>query len=223
MSSDQQISVASIGRLPLYLRVLTELTEKGVLTVSSEALAEAAGVQSALLRRDLSQFGSYGTRGVGYNVDQLRRAILRIIGGTRTRRVVIIGAGNLGQALVRHTGFADHSFEVVALIDIAPDLVGATINGVQVSHQDRMVEVIGETAAELAVIATPASAAQEVADTVIHAGITSILNMAPIALHVPEDVAVRNVDFAQELQILSYHQARRAEASPTPRSVPEHA
>lgn len=209
MSTTEQISGASIGRLPLYLRELTELSDKGVATVSSEALAEASGVQSALLRRDLSQFGSYGTRGVGYNVQQLRRAILRIIGGTRVRRVIIIGAGNLGQALVRHAGFADLNFEVVGLVDVAPDLVGAEVNGVMVTHQDHMVETIRSTGAELAVIATPASAAQEVVDLALEAGITSILNMAPVALHVPADVAVRNVDFAQELQILSYHQARR--------------
>lgn len=207
--SSNDVSVASIGRLPLYLRVLTDLSERGVPTVSSETLAEEAGVQSALLRRDLSQFGSYGVRGVGYNVTMLQEAIQEIVGGTRTWRVVIVGAGNLGQALVRHQGLAEHHFQVVALVDIMPELVGTTIDGIPVSHERDLIDVVRRTRAELAVIATPASAAQDVAEKLLQADITSILNMAPTTLHVPEHVAVRSVDFAKELQILSYHQARR--------------
>lgn len=207
--SSSEASVASIGRLPLYLRVLTALGEQGVPTVSSEALAEAAGVQPALVRRDLSQFGSYGTRGVGYHVPLLTDEIQRIVGGTHVRRVVLVGVGRLGQALMGHAGLGDHRFEVVALVDIADDVVGTEVNGVRVDHQDDLARVIQNSGAELAIIATPASAAQEVTDALLAAGVTSILNMAPTTVHVPAGVTVRSVDFAQELQILSYHHVRR--------------
>ena len=212
MSAEEgQISAATIGRLPIYLRALAELAADGVTTVNSEALATATGVQSALVRRDLSQFGSYGIRGVGYVVESLQSEIQDIVGGRRTWRVLLVGAGNLGQALARHTGLAALGFEIVAIIDVAPELIGTTIAGVQVHDQRDLAAVIETSGAELAVIATPAVAAQGVAEEVVAAGIGSILNMAPTTLHLDEDVAVRSVDFAQELQILAYHQAHRAD------------
>lgn len=210
MSDPTTISEASIGRLPLYLRALAEMLDQGVMTVSSEALAAATGVQSSLVRRDLAQFGSYGTRGVGYSVTTLQEEIQRIVGATRTWKVALVGAGNLGQALVRHFGArSSTSFDVVAIIDISPDLVGSSIQGTTVTHQRDLAETIRGTGAELAIIATPASAAQDVADALIGAGVMSLLNMAPTTLRVTDDVNVRSMDFTQELQILSYHEARR--------------
>ena len=226
MSDTSAISEASIGRLPLYLRALAEMLDSGTTTVSSEALAAATGVQSSLVRRDLAQFGSYGTRGVGYGVSSLQEEIQRIVGATRTWRVAVVGAGNLGQALVRHFGLTPKSFKVVAVIDIAPDVVGTTINGTPVTHQRDLAGTVARSGVELAIISTPATAAQEVADSLIEAGVMSLLNMAPTTLHVPDGVNVRSVDFTQELQILSFHEARRAasgahrreEAGPTGRS-----
>lgn len=209
MSESSTISEASIGRLPLYLRVLAEMLGQGIATASSETLAAATGVQSSLVRRDLAQFGSYGTRGVGYSVTSLQDELQRIVGATRTWRVVLVGAGNLGQALVRHSGLSAETFTVVAIADISPDLVGTQINGITVTHQHDLAATVAATGAELAIIATPAIAAQEVADALIDAGVMSVLNMAPTTLHVPPGVNVRSVDFTQELQILSYHEARR--------------
>lgn len=209
MNDSSIISEASIGRLPLYLRALAEMLDQGVATTSSETLATATGVQSSLVRRDLAQFGSYGTRGVGYRVLSLQEELQRIVGTTRTWRVAVVGAGNLGQALVRHFGLSAATFNVVAILDIAPALVGSQINGTTVTHQDELAAVVADAGVELAIIATPAIAAQEVADALIAAGVMSLLNMAPTTLHVPDDVNVRSVDFTTELQILSYHEARR--------------
>ena len=209
MSDASTISEASIGRLPLYLRALSEMLEQGIMTASSETLATATGVQSSLVRRDLAQFGSYGTRGVGYSVTSLQDELQRIVGGTRTWRVAVIGAGNLGQALVRHFSLSAEYFTVVAIVDISAEVVGTQINGTTITHQSDLLETVTQAGVELAIIATPASAAQEVADSLIAAGVISLLNMAPTTLRVPEDVTVRSVDFTQELQILSYHEARR--------------
>ena len=209
MSDTSTISEASIGRLPLYLRALAEMLDQGITTASSETLAAATGVQSSLVRRDLAQFGSYGTRGVGYSVTSLQDELQRIVGATRTWRVAVVGAGNLGQALVRHSGMSAETFNVVAVLDISPELVGTQINGTTVTHQRDLAATVAQAVVELAIIATPASAAQEVADALIAAGVMSLLNMAPTTLHVPDEVNVRSVDFTQELQILSYHEARR--------------
>lgn len=219
MSDTSAISEASIGRLPLYLRALAEMLDSGTTTVSSEALAAATGVQSSLVRRDLAQFGSYGTRGVGYSVSTLQEEIQHIVGATRTWRVAVVGAGNLGQALVRHFGIAAQTFTVVAIVDIAPEVVGTTINGTTVTHQKDLASTVADAGVELAIIATPASAAQEVADALIEAGVMSLLNMAPTTLRVPDDVNVRSVDFTQELQILSYHEARRGASNAQRRDI----
>lgn len=209
MSDTSTISEASIGRLPLYLRALAEMLDQGITTASSETLAAATGVQSSLVRRDLAQFGSYGTRGVGYSVTSLQDELSRIVGATRTWRVAVVGAGNLGQALVRHSGLSAETFTVVAVVDVSDEVVGTEINGITVTHQRDLTATVAEAGVELAIIATPAAAAQDVADALIAAGVMSLLNMAPTTLHVPEGVNVRSVDFTQELQILSYHEARR--------------
>jgi redox-sensing transcriptional repressor len=199
---------ATIARLPVYLRALNQLAEARISTVRSEALAEAAGVNPAQLRKDLSYLGSYGRRGVGYDVGYLRLQIGRQVGSAHDWPVIIVGLGNLGTALANYSGFYSRGFQVVGLIDPAPDLVGKRIHGLAIRDLSELEEVVASTGAAIAVIATPADAAQAVADRLVDLGVTSILNFAPTVLVVPDGVNVRKVDLGQELQILAYHEQR---------------
>jgi redox-sensing transcriptional repressor len=201
---------ATVARLPEYLRALHAFAEAGHETVSSEALAAAAGVNSAKLRKDLSHLGSYGTRGVGYDVAVLVDQIQSVLGLTERRAVALVGVGNLGHALARYAGFASRGFRFAALLDADPTRVGERINGLAVHHIDELDAVVREHRINIAVIATPVHAAQEVADRLVAAGVTSILNFAPCVLAVPDGVDVRKVDLAVELQILSFHERRKA-------------
>ncbi|HEU5034909.1 MAG TPA: redox-sensing transcriptional repressor Rex [Mycobacteriales bacterium] len=209
-SSRTGIPDATVARLPVYLRVLTALAENKVLTVSSEALASAAGVGSAKLRKDLSHLGSYGTRGVGYDVEYLVYQISRALGLTQHYPVAIIGVGNLGHALANYAGFATRGFQIAALIDADPKRSGEVIAGLEVRHLDELEALVKEHEISIGVIATPASAAQEVCDRLVACGVTSVLNFAPIVLAVPEGVDVRKVDLSIELQILAFHEQRKA-------------
>lgn len=200
---------ATVARLPLYLRALTTLAERGVSTVSSDQLAEAAGVTSAKLRKDLSYLGSYGTRGVGYGVDFLRHQISREIGLTQDWAVVLVGIGHLGHALANYTGFASRGFRIAALVDTDPAQIGQEVAGLTVQPADQLEVLIKRHRIAIGVIATPARAAQGVCDRLVAAGITSILNFAPTVLQVPEGVDVRKVDMSIELQILAYHEQRK--------------
>jgi redox-sensing transcriptional repressor len=209
----QGIPDATVARLPIYLRALHGLDEAGVATVSSEALADASGVNSAKVRKDLSHLGSYGTRGVGYDVEYLVYQISRELGLTQHWRVAIVGIGNLGHALANYGGFASRGFEVVALVDAAPENVGEEVHGIQVSHIDDLPAIVAERRVNIGVIATPAKVAQEVCDRLVEAGVTSILNFAPSVLSVPAEVQLRKVDLSTELQILAFHEQRKALAA----------
>ncbi|MCU1672059.1 MAG: CoA-binding domain protein [Frankiales bacterium] len=206
----RRIPEASVARLPLYLRALSSLAEAGRTTVSSEALAAAAGVNSAKVRKDLSHLGSYGTRGVGYEVDELVQHISSALGLTRRRSVVLVGVGNLGHALAGYGGFASRGFWIAGLLDADRSRVGETIAGVVVRHMDDLDEVVRAGDVSIGVIATPARAAQEVCDRLVAAGVTSILNFAPAVLQVPDGVDLRKVDLSIELQILSFHEQRKS-------------
>lgn len=210
---EKGIPRATVARLPVYLRALNQLDGQ-VATVSSGELAEAAGVHSALLRKDLSQLGSYGTPGVGYDVDNLRLQLGRAVGSANEWPVVIVGLGNLGTALANYSGFHSRGFRVVALVDPHPDLIGRRIHGLAIVDLAELERVVAQTGAAIAVIATPADAAQAVADRLVDLGVTSILNFAATVLVVPEWVTVRKVDLGQELQILAYHEQRRTEVAP---------
>ncbi|WP_240044610.1 redox-sensing transcriptional repressor Rex [Nocardioides albidus] len=210
------IPEATVARLPVYLRALTALADSGIRTCSSEDLATAAGVNSAKLRKDLSYLGSYGTRGVGYDVDYLRYQIAREIGVTQDWPVVIVGIGNLGHALANYSGFRSRGFRIVALLDADPDLVGRSVAGVVVRPFDDLEEIVREHDVAIGVIATPALAAQDVADRMVAIGITSILNFAPAVVAVPDGVDVRKVDLSIELQILAYHEQRKANGAVEP-------
>ncbi|MCM3925751.1 redox-sensing transcriptional repressor Rex [Frankia sp. AiPs1] len=205
---------ATVARLPLYLRVLSTLAEGGVHTVSSDTLAAAAGVTPAKVRKDLSHLGSYGTRGVGYEVDVLLDCIAAKLGLTEDRSVVLVGVGNLGHALAGYGGFHARGFRIVALVDADPDRVGERVGAVIVRPVDELERVIADCAVTIGVICTPAAAAQQVCDRLVAAGVTSILNFAPTVLSVPEGVDVRKVDLAVELQILSFHEARKRPSPP---------
>jgi redox-sensing transcriptional repressor len=215
VSAFPDLPEATIARLPEYLRALHNL-EDGSDTISSEALAAAAGVNSAKLRKDLSHLGSYGTRGVGYDVALLIEQIEYVLGLNQRRAVCLVGVGNLGHALAGYAGFASRGFRIVALFDADPAKVGERINGLTVRHIDELARAAVEESIAIGVIATPASAAQSVADELVAAGVTSILNFAPCVLSVPSNVDVRKVDLAIELQILSFHEHRKASLTALP-------
>ncbi len=207
--AERAIPEATVARLPIYLRALTALADRNVITASSESLAGAAGVNSAKLRKDLSYLGTYGTRGVGYDVNYLRYQIAREIGLTQDWSVVIIGIGNLGHALANYSGFASRGFQVAALVDSDQDRVGERVGELAICSLDSLDQVVREGSVSIGVIATPAGAAQDVCDRLVAAGVSSILNFAPAVLSVPDHVDVRKVDLSIELQILAYHEQRK--------------
>jgi redox-sensing transcriptional repressor len=212
--SERDIPDATIARLPIYLRALSALSDRSVTTVSSEELAGAAGVNSAKLRKDLSYLGTYGTRGVGYDVDYLRYHIAREIGLTQDWAVVIVGIGNLGHALAKYSGFASRGFRIVALLDSDPARVGERVGNLKISALDDLDDIVAKCAVAIGVIATPAAAAQEVCDRLVACGVSSVLNFAPALLTVPDHVDVRKVDLSIELQILAYHEQRKNGRAP---------
>jgi redox-sensing transcriptional repressor len=207
---DRAIPEATVGRLPVYLRALVEMAENGAATISSGDLAEAAGVNSAKVRKDLSYLGSYGTRGVGYDVAYLIHQVRRELGLTQHWPVLIAGAGNLGHALSDYKGFAQRGFRIVALVDNMEEKVGEHVGEITIEHIDRLPEIVRREDVAIGVICTPAGAAQEVADRMVAAGIRSILNFAPAVISVPDHVSVRKVDLSIELQILAYYEQRKA-------------
>lgn len=198
---------ATVGRLPLYLQTLTSLHDRGMTSISSEELASLAGVRSAQLRKDLSHLGSYGVRGVGYDIELLSAQIAQELGLTQEWPVVIVGMGNLGRALASYGGFSGRGFRIVALVDDDPQVVGTAVEGLTVMTLDDLA-TSGPTAA-IAVITVPGEAAQTVAEQLVRMGVRSILNFAPGHLNVPDGVDVRGVDLSTELQILAFHEQRR--------------
>ncbi len=212
MSPDRnrrRIPDATVSRLPVYLRILGEQRDLGIDSISSDRLAELAGVNAAKVRKDLSYLGSYGTRGVGYEVAYLIFQIQRELGLTHDWPVVIVGAGNLGQALAGYGGFNERGFPVAAIVDVDTSKIGAVLNGVRVRSVDDLRQIVTSKRISIGVVATPSIAAQDAADRLVAAGVTSILNFAPVVLSVPAGIEVRKVDLAVELQILSYYEQRR--------------
>ncbi len=212
-NGDSRVPDATVARLATYLRVLSTLADRSVSTVSSDELAAFAGVNSAKLRKDLSYLGSYGIRGVGYDVATLTEEISRTLGLTVHRSVALIGVGNLGQALAGYAGFATRGFRIAALLDADPARIGARIRGLTVGDVADLDRIVAEHGITIAVLAVPATVAQEVCDRLVAAGVTSILNFAPVVLSVPAHVNLRKVDLAAELQILSFHETRKAAAA----------
>lgn len=205
----REVPSATVARLPVYLRVLRGLVERGVTTVSSAELALASGVGSAKLRKDLSWLGSYGTRGVGYEVDHLRHVIARELGTSEGWHVAIVGVGSLGRALANHSGFAARGTEVVGLFDADPDVVGTRVGGLVVRPVDHLEVGLDDLRVRIGVLAVPAAPAQGLCDRMVAAGVTSVLSFAPTELVVPDGVDLRSVDLSVELQILAYHEQRK--------------
>lgn len=216
---NRAIPEATVSRLPVYLRALLDLAESRPETkVSSEELARLAGVNAAKVRKDLSYLGSYGTRGVGYDIEYLLYQITRELGLTQDWPAALVGAGNLGRALASYKGFSERGFRIAALFDIDERVVGEEIAGITVRHVDDLKEVVTEDGICIGIITTPPVAAQEVAERLVDAGVRSILNFAPAVVNVPPDVNVRKVDLSIELQILSFH-LQRTQAIATAREA----
>ena len=194
-----------MARLPGYLRALTALARDGIGSVSSEELATAAGVSSAMLRKDLSHLGSYGVRGVGYDVERLASEITSALGLTQDWPVAIVGMGNLGRALAAYRGFAERGFRVIALLDGDPRVVGEPVAGQVVRPMADIPGLVADDGLAIGVIATPSDGAQEACDRLVACGVHSVLNFAPAVLAVPDGVVVRTVDLSTELQILAFH------------------
>lgn len=201
------ISDLTVARLSVYLRCVERLLDEGQLaTVSSHELARRFNLNSAQIRKDLAYFGEFGVRGVGYNVRELRQYIVEILGLNRERRLVIVGAGNLGTALCHYSGFSGGSFLVVGVLDSDPNRIGdPTPSGLLVEDASRIVEIVRQRGVEIGVITTPASAAQAVCDQMIEAGLRTVLNFAPVRVKAPADVHVKTVDLKVHLEELSFH------------------
>jgi redox-sensing transcriptional repressor len=199
------ISELTISRLSIYLRCVEELLDAGVETVSSQQLAKRFNLNSAQIRKDLAYFGEFGVRGVGYNVSQLRQYVVEILGLDRERRLVIVGAGNLGSALCHYSGFSGGNFLVVGMLDSDPSRIGdATPAGLLVEDAARLPEIVAQRQVEVGIITTPAGSAQAVCDRMVDAGLRAILNFAPIRLRAPESVLVKSVDLKVHLEELSF-------------------
>ena len=193
----------------MYLRLLGEVTAQGVTHISSDQLAELAAVNAAKVRKDLSYLGSYGVRGVGYEVAFLAYQIQRELGVNHEWPIVIVGAGNLGQALANYGGFVERGFGLVGVFDTDPSKIGTQVGGICVQHLDELSEVVQTRGVSIGVLATPAATAQEAVNRLVRAGVGSILNCVPIVLSVPRGVHISKVDLAGELQILSYYEQQK--------------
>jgi redox-sensing transcriptional repressor len=200
----RKIAESTVRRLSLYLRFLEEFEEQGIETVSSEALAARGGTTSAQVRKDLSFFGSFGKRGLGYTVGELVQKLREILGLGRTYRVAMIGAGKIGSALVQYRGFLQRGFEIVSIFDTDHSKIGKAWNGLTVRDVKELEEVVRRHPVDIAVVVTPADVAQALTDRCVALGIKAILNFAPVQLSVPDDVVVKTVNLALELETLSY-------------------
>lgn len=209
----KRIADSTVRRLSLYLRFLEEFEARGLATISSDELAARGSTTSAQVRKDLSFFGSFGKRGLGYSVPELAGRLRQILGLEREWRVVIVGAGKIGAALAQYRGFSERGFHVVAVYDADPAKVGRQVDGFVVRPVDALDADVRRDRVDIAVIAVPAAAAQEVCDLVVQAGVRGVMNFAPVQLHAPEHVALKTVNMAMELEGLSFTLTSRALAA----------
>ncbi len=205
--SEKRAPHVTVKRLSRYLRVLERFQEKGYQKISSEELANELHVKPSQLRKDLAYFGEFGTRGMGYSTPKLAEALKKILGLHRQWAIGIVGAGNLGTALLRYKGFNEKGFRVAALFDDDPEKVGTSRSGVHIYHVDELADIIKEKNIQIAIITVPASAARAIAESVFNAGIQAVLNLAPVSIKSPPGVMCLPVDITTELKILSYHLA----------------
>lgn len=202
---ESKIPEATVSRLSVYSRYLTEVEKQHIVSISSGEIAEGIGGTPAQVRKDLAYFGEFGTRGVGYNVKQLNQEIKNILGLSKKWNMILIGAGNLGSALSQYKGFRDRGFEIVGVFDNDLNKVGLKLNGLQIYPITEMAEFIENNEISIAIITVPGDYAQDVADLLMDTSIKGILNFAPIVLTVSEEIEVRNVDLSVNLEVLSYN------------------
>lgn len=200
----KKASESTVGRLSLYLRLLREFQERGATTVSSEDLAARAGTTSAQVRKDLSVFGTFGKRGLGYSVDELAAVLRSILGLERQWRVAVVGAGRIGSALLGYQEFRRQGFHIEAVFDRDPEKVGRCWNGVVIRSDDELERVLVDEEIDIVIVTVPGEAAQGVVDRVVGTGVRAIMNFAPVRLEVPSGVTLKNVNMAVELEGLSY-------------------
>ncbi|HEX6597912.1 MAG TPA: redox-sensing transcriptional repressor Rex [Gemmatimonadaceae bacterium] len=200
----KRIAESTVRRLSIYLRFLEEFEGNGLATISSDELARRGGTTSAQVRKDLSFFGSFGKRGLGYSVAELRTAIREILGLQREWRVIIVGAGKIGAALAQYRGFRQRGFQIIATYDTNPEKIGRTLDGIEVRDMARLEADIGRDKPDIAVIAVPSEGAQETLDRLVRAGITAVLSFAAAQLHAPPEVTVKTVNMAMELEGLTF-------------------
>jgi redox-sensing transcriptional repressor len=194
-----------IGRLPIYLRALQRLADKGTQTTSSQELGEIIGISAAQIRKDISQFGEFGKQGTGYSIPFLIERLQTILKVNRSWDVIIVGIGDMGHALARYNGFGDRGFLVTMLFDNDPAKIGQTVNNLEILNMNGMADKIKQNKIKIAILAVPASAAQEAADQLVKAGVKAILNYAPTHLNVPNNVHVQHIDPATHLQRMTYY------------------
>ncbi len=205
-----KIPEATITRLSVYSRFLERMDRQGVVTISSGEIAEGVGVSPAQVRKDLAYFGEFGTRGVGYNVKDLMRYTLKILGLTRPWTVVVVGAGNLGTALSTYKGFRDRGFYIVGVFDNDLTKIGKRIQDLEVYPLEKLPEIVARHGVKIGILAVPGEAAQEVADLLVQNGVEALLTFGAVVLNVPEHVVVRNVDLSVKLEILTFNLSFRA-------------
>lgn len=202
-----KIPEATVMRLSIYSRYLHQLMGEGVETISSGEIAQGVGVSSAQVRKDLAYFGEFGTRGVGYKVEELYGHLMKILGLDRNWNIIIIGAGKLGSALALYQGFADRGFNISAILDVDPDRIGTKLGGIEVEKLELLDKRVKESNVSIGVVTVPARVAQDVTDKLVNAGVKAILNFSPRVLRVPNDIILRNVDLSVNLEVLSFNLA----------------
>lgn len=200
----KKVAESTVGRLSVYLRLLVEFEEGGIATISSDELARRAGTTAAQVRKDLSFFGTFGKRGLGYSVPELVSELRSILGLERSWRVALVGAGKIGQALYGYQDFRRQGFHIAAVFDADPRKVGERWDGIEIRSERELERALREEGIDIAIIAVPAGAAQGIVDRVVRAGVRAILNFAPARLQVPAGVALKNVNMAVEMEGLSY-------------------
>ncbi len=200
-----KIPEATVSRLSVYSRYLTEVEKQDIVSISSGEIAEGVGGTPAQVRKDLAYFGEFGTRGVGYNVKQLNQEIMNILGLTKRWNVILIGAGNLGSALSQYRGFRERGFQIIGVFDNDLNKVGLKLNGLPIYAINQMADFIEKNDVSIGIIAVPAEYAQDIADLLVETDIKGILNFAPVVLTIPEEVEIRNVDLTVNLEVLTYN------------------
>ena len=209
MPSKKKVAETAITRLSVYLRILEEMVEEGESTVSSQSMANQSGTTAAQVRKDLSLFGSFGRRGLGYSSSDLVSRVRKILGLNRRWKIAVIGMGRIGSALVEHRGFHDRGFDIVALFDTSDFKVGSNLHGMRVHHIEDIREIVRDRKIEIAVLTVPVEAVTDIVDLINGSDIRGILNWTPTRLTVPESIEVKNVNMVMELEALSFKLSRK--------------